>query len=197
MKDEMTHVYQFRISLKDIKPEIWRRIEVPDSYTFWDLHCAIQDAMEWSDSEDQLHEFVMNEEDADSIYIIALPDEEMIYDALDERDEKISDHIKKEKQKFEYLYDFDDGWEHLVVLEKILPADKKKEYPVCLDGKRTSPPEGSGGPWEYENILEALANKNHDEHDEVVSWLGKDYDPENFDPADILFRDPEAVWRDR
>lgn len=191
----MKNVYQFKITLKDVKPEIWRRIEVPDSFTFWDMHCAIQDVMEWSDL--QLHEFIMNEKDADSIYIIALPDEEMIYDALNERDEKISDHIKKEKQEFEYLYDFEDGWEHLVVLEKILPADKKKEYPVCLDGKRTSPPENSGGPWEYEDILEALKNNTHEEHDEVISWLGKDYDPENFDPADILFRDPETVWRDR
>lgn len=195
MKEKMNNVYQFKIILKDIKPEIWRRIQVPDTYTFWDLHCAIQDVMEWSDS--QLHEFVMNEKDSESIYIIALPDDEMIYDALNEREEKISDHIKKEKQEFEYLYDFEDGWEHLVVLEKILPADNKKEYPVCLDGKRSSPPENSGGPWEYEDILEALKNKNHEEHGEVVSWLGKDYDPEDFEAADILFRDPEAMWRDR
>ncbi len=195
MKEKMNNVYQFKITLKDIKPEIWRRIQVPDTYTFWELHCAIQDVMEWTDS--QLHEFVLNEKDSETIYIIALPDDEMIYDALNEREEKISDHIKNEKQEFEYLYDFEDGWEHLVVLEKILPADNKKEYPVCLDGKRSSPPENSGGPWEYEDILEALKNKNHEEHGEVVGWLGADFNPEDFDAADILFRDPDAVWRDR
>ncbi len=49
--------YQFKITLKGIKPPIWRRIQVPETYTFWDLHVAIQDAMGWEDY--HLHKFEM------------------------------------------------------------------------------------------------------------------------------------------
>jgi len=59
MSKSLKNVYQFKISLKGIRPPVWRRIQVPDNYTFWDLHVAIQDAMGWSDA--HLHSFrVMN-----------------------------------------------------------------------------------------------------------------------------------------
>jgi len=57
MKKKYSPVYQFKITLEDAKPPIWRRIQVPETYTFWDLHVAIQDAMGWSDY--HLHEFGM------------------------------------------------------------------------------------------------------------------------------------------
>lgn len=40
-------IYQFRATLLGIEPAIWRRIQVPENYSFWDLHMAIQDAMGW------------------------------------------------------------------------------------------------------------------------------------------------------
>jgi hypothetical protein len=55
MKKKYNQVYQFKIALEDSKPPIWRRIQVPETYTFWDLHVAIQDAMGWIDY--HLHEF--------------------------------------------------------------------------------------------------------------------------------------------
>jgi hypothetical protein len=48
-------VYQFKITLLEISPKIWRRIQVPEKYSFWDLHVAIQDAMGWDDM--HLHVF--------------------------------------------------------------------------------------------------------------------------------------------
>ena len=55
MRGRFKKVYQFKITLKGIKPPIWRRIQVPENYTFWDLHVAIQDSMGWEDY--HLHEF--------------------------------------------------------------------------------------------------------------------------------------------
>ena len=57
MKKKYNQVYQFKITLKGTKPPIWRRILVPETYTFWDLHVAIQDAMGWDDY--HLHEFTL------------------------------------------------------------------------------------------------------------------------------------------
>ena len=54
IKKKFNQVYQFKITLKGIKPPIWRRIQVPKTYTFYDLHVAIQDAMGWYDC--HLHE---------------------------------------------------------------------------------------------------------------------------------------------
>ncbi|GAH94095.1 unnamed protein product [marine sediment metagenome] len=47
IKKKFDKVYQFKITLKDIKPPIWRKIQVPKTYTFYDLHVAIQDSMGW------------------------------------------------------------------------------------------------------------------------------------------------------
>ncbi len=188
-------IYQFRIELKDIKVPVWRTVQVPGNYTFWDLHCAFQDAMGWKDK--ALHEFVLTDS-SDTIYIIALPDDEMIYEALNERQEHISDHLTAEKQNFEYMYDFDNGWEHDVVLEKIIPADEKQTYPACIDGKMACPPEDTGGSWEYDHVIEVLSDKSHEEYEETVEWLdGRVIDPENFKLENVVFRNPEESWKNR
>lgn len=43
------NVYQFKITLVETNPPVWRRIQVPESFSFYDLHVAIQDAMGWLD----------------------------------------------------------------------------------------------------------------------------------------------------
>ena len=48
-------VHQFLVVLSGTDPLVWRRIQVPEKYSFWDLHVAIQDAMGWLDY--HLHEF--------------------------------------------------------------------------------------------------------------------------------------------
>ena len=86
-----------------------------------------------------------------------------------------------EKCKFKYEYDFGDGWIHTVLVEKILPAEPGKAYPVCTAGKRACPPEDCGGPWGYSQFLEAISNAEHEEHKELLRWIGGDFDPEDFD----------------
>lgn len=67
-------------------------------------------------------------------------------------------------------------------MEKVLPPDPAAKHPVCLAGKRASPPEDVGGIWGYANFLEALGDPNHPEHEEYREWIGEDeFDPEAFD----------------
>jgi len=94
---------------------------------------------------------------------------------------KLSRFIKKEKTEFTYTYDFGDGWEHDIVIEKILPPEKGKKYPICIDGKRACPPEDCGGPWGYRDLLKVIANPKHKEYKNMMEWLGGSFDPEQFD----------------
>jgi hypothetical protein len=102
-------------------------------------------------------------------------------DNVDYKNMKISYLLKKEKDKIVYEYDFGDGWEHDVLLEKILPADEKLKSPVCLAGKMACPPEDCGGVWGYADLLEILKNPKHEEYDSYMDWLGGEFDPEHFD----------------
>ena len=83
--------------------------------------------------------------------------------------------------KFIYEYDFGDGWEHTIVLEKILPKKKNQYYPICVDGERICPPEDCGGSLGYEHLLEVIKDPEHEEFDELSTWLGNNFAPEEFD----------------
>jgi hypothetical protein len=86
---------------------------------------------------------------------------------------------------FHYEYDFGDSWEHKILLEKILPFDTKTALPVCIKGKRACPPEDCGGIWGYEELLEAISNPKHPDHENMLEWLGGEFDPEEFDLEEI------------
>jgi hypothetical protein len=190
-KKKYNQVFQFKITLKGIKPPIWRRIQVPEIYTFWDLHVAIQDAMGWDDY--HFHEFEMVEPSTglrENIGIPA-PDEVFGREVLPGWEEKIADFFSMENRTASYVYDFGDGWEHKIQLEKILPRDKDIKYPICIKGKRACPPEDCGGIWGYTELLEIIRNPEHEEHEEMMEWLGGKFDPEHFDTADVGFDDPD------
>lgn len=74
-----------------------------------------------------------------------VPDPERDFDKiLDDSTVAISDLGLSVKVKILYEYDFEDGWEHELLLEKILPAEGRIS-PVCLKGARTCPPVDVGG----------------------------------------------------
>jgi hypothetical protein len=95
------------------------------------------------------------------------------------------DSVAPVGSSFNYMYDFGDGWEHRVVVEKLLPASDDRLVPSCIGGRRACPPEDCGGPWGYKNLLAILADPRHRAYHETVDWIGRPFDPEAFDPADF------------
>jgi hypothetical protein len=89
------------------------------------------------------------------------------------------------RKSFTYLYDFGDGWEHRVSVEKILPADAALKLPQCLDGANACPPEDVGGPPGYEDFLAAIHDPTHEEHAAMLEWCGGAFDPTAFDPTAV------------
>jgi hypothetical protein len=107
-------------------------------------------------------------------------------DTRDEDDFTLGSLLKRRGQTLEFEYDFGDGWEHQVRLEKVLPAEDDRPAPICLAGARACPPEDCGGIYGYYDLLEKLetAKKDGSKLDEQYRWL-KNYDPEAFDPAAV------------
>lgn len=184
-------IYQFTITLKDIKPAIWRRIQVPENYTFWDFHVAIQDAMGWTDS--HLHAFKMINPKTNKTEELGIPGdidfEEFVMHAGWE--ENIADWFLEENDKASYNYDFGDDWKHEIVLEKIVPKEDGVKYPVCLGGERACPPEDCGGIWGYEELLETISNPEDEEYERMMQWLGGNFDPEYFSSKKVKFDNPK------
>ena len=194
-KKSRNNVYQFKITLLDIDPPIWRRIQVPEAYSFWDLHVAIQNAMGWLDC--HLHTFKFIDVKSGQHTEIGIPDD------LGEFGE-VESHSGLEVEIVQYFqtvggicfyeYDFGDGWAHEILLEEILPIDNKQKYPACLAGERTCPPENCGGVPGYYNLLEIMSDPGCDQYQEKLEWMGDVFHPENFSPETIRFENPQQHW---
>lgn len=173
-------VYQLKITLRDIRPPIWRRVQVQGSETLEHLHYVAQIAMGWTNS--HLHSF-----SAEGVeYGVPMPD--FGFDELGLKDEskvKLGKLISGEKFKLFYQYDFGDSWEHEILVEKVLKLDLAVDYPICLKAKRACPPEDCGGIWGYESFLEAIRDTQHPEHTEMLEWVGGTFDPEETDLDEI------------
>jgi hypothetical protein len=170
------HVYQLRITLDDVTPPVWRRVQIPGGYTLDRLHRTIQCAMGWQNC--HLHSFEIDGEHyGEPDPAGGLP----VYDELDYR----IDAVLEKGGRLRYTYDFGDWWEHEVVVEDILPADADERYPLCLGGERACPPEDVGGPEGYAEFLAALADPGHPDHDAMRDWIGRRFDPEEFDPGRV------------
>jgi hypothetical protein len=170
-------IYQLKITLSDVKPPIWRRVLVPSDLTLAKLHTVIQVAMGWENY--HLHEFHIGD------LTIGAPDPDAPRTLINEKKVRLLDVLDKVGAKGVYAYDFGDGWEHGIVVEKVLRPAPGVAYPVCAAGKRRGPPEDSGGPLGYENLLEALGDPKHEEHKTMREWIGADFDPEAFSVDDV------------
>ena len=173
--DPSSALYELKITLRGSKPAIWRRIQVPGDIKLSRLHKVIQIAMGWTNS--HLHQFV------DRRVIYGAPSE-LDYPGVEERDERrfcLADVARRKKASFVYEYDFGDGWQHDIVVEKIVPAGPEKSRAVCLAGENACPPEDCGGIWGYYELLEAVNNPKHEAHQQMLDWLGEPFDPSRFD----------------
>jgi len=180
MTVKTSNIYQFKITLKKIKPKIWRRIQVPADYDFEDLHLAIQKAMGWGNY--HLHQFEMWSPRFGCKVTIGTSE----CDELETK-AKVAKYFLSTSDKALYEYDFGDGWEHDITLEKILPAVAGSKYPQCIAGERACPPEDCGGVFGYENLLEIISDPKHDEYEDHMDWLVGKFNPEDFDPKSVKF----------
>jgi len=167
-------VYQLKVTLRDIRPPIWRRIEIREDATLTQLHRVLRLAVGWEDS--HLHQFVIG----GRVYSAPDPDDELSdRRVIDEGKVRLAEVVSGVGTEFEYEYDFGDGWQHVLLLEAIVEPEPKAQYPRCLAGERSAPPEDVGGPPGYENYLRAIKDPAHEEHKEILEWHAP-FDPELF-----------------
>lgn len=171
-------LYQFKITLLESTPAIWRRIQVKNC-TLDKLHERIQTAMGWTNS--HLHQFKVNGELYGDPEL--LDDGFIDFECVDSTVTKISEIVPKDGSRFSfrYEYDFGDSWHHEVLFEGCLRAEKGVRYPICVEGERSCPPEDVGGVWGYAEFLEVLADPKHEDHDHFAQWAGP-FDADEFDP---------------
>jgi len=171
-------IYQFKVTLKESHPPIWRRIQVPDC-TLGELHEVLQVVMDWGNS--HLHQFIVNRK-----YFGEATHDDLDMEVEDEDGIGLSDiYTGENTPRIVYEYDFGDGWLHEIILEKILEPEPRVTYPCCLEGARACPPEDVGGIWGYAEFLEAISDPNHEDHDEMVEWVGGEFDPERFSVDEV------------
>ncbi len=170
-------VYKLKVTLKDLKPPIWRRLLVRGDDTLADLHDVIQISMGWMDY--HLHEFTVGKTQ------YGTQDDDSPSEVFDDGEYTLDEVLGGKKTRFTYLYDFGDGWTMDVVVESIEPLDPEKQYPVCLAGKRHGPMEDSGGPWGYAQKVETLKNPDDPYYEQIAEWMGADWDAEYFDRDEL------------
>lgn len=162
-------VFQIKVGLRGVEPPIWRRLEVPADMSLAHLNHVIQLAFGWDNS--HLHMF-------DTPY----GGFGMAEDEGDESSVALEQVVARVGSKIRYVYDFGDDWDHEIVLEKVVDREEAVDYPRCTGGRRAAPPEDCGGMWGYLNLVDALADPGHPEHEDRMDWMGLD-DPAQFDPA--------------
>lgn len=172
-----TRIFQLKIELREVRPPVWRRVLVPGEMTLAELHEVAQTVMGWSNC--HLHEF----EVGGARY--GVPDSDWGWDGVaDESGVKLF-RVAREGGRLRYAYDFGDGWQHDVTVEKVLAPQPGTRYPRCIAGRRACPPEDVGGPWGYVEFLAAVGDPGHDEHEQWVEWVGGGFDPAEFDLAAV------------
>jgi hypothetical protein len=171
-------IYRLKITLREVKPPIWRRVEVPGGISLASLHEILNEAMGWFDG--HLHEFTIDGVE------YTTPDTDFATETRAEDDGRwrLDTVVTQVGAKFRYDYDFGDGWEHDVVVEAIEAPAAGVTYPRVTAGRRACPPEDCGGPWGYAELLEALADPSHEDHEARSAWVAEDFDPEAFSIAE-------------
>lgn len=173
-------IARVRISLNHIEPEIWRLVDVPLGSHLKGLHDVIQAAMGWQDY--HLFEFQIG----DKRY--GIPEGKWDRDVRQAKSIKLAAVVSKGVQRFDYVYDFGDEWQHAIAIQSIIDADPALKYPRFVTGARRAPPEDVGGPPGFFDFLEAMANPEHSEHRHLVEWYGRPFAPDDLDLFQLRLR---------
>lgn len=167
-------ILQLHIELRGTKPKVWRRVLVPATITLLRLHLVIQAAFGWGHS--HMHEFVAGDGER---YGTFDPD----YDdpgSVSSENTRLSTALRR--STLMYVYDFGDDWEHRIKVEKTLAPDPLLTLPFCAGGACATPPEDCGGVAGYVEFVQAMADPQHPEHENMARWIGAtSWDPLAFD----------------
>lgn len=174
----MGKILQFKITLSDSKPTIWRRFHIENTMMFYDLHLVIQQVMGWTNT--HLYQFIYDENN-----FIGNPELLDSDDIANDKEITLSDIFDKPKLKMIYEYDFGDDWEHELVLEKIIDNNPSQQYPFCLEGAMNCPPEDCGGIYGFKDLMKKYKKTNHPDYPFILEWIGEDYDPNFFDVESV------------
>jgi Plasmid pRiA4b ORF-3-like protein len=165
---------QVKVTLRHIRPPVWRRLVLPGELSLADLHAVLQAAFGWSEC--HLHSFRTSDGRL-------ISDPEMLdMEVEDELEVRIADVLFSKGGRLIYEYDFGDGWEHELVVEQVL--DTAVPAPRCLAGRRAGPPEDCGGPFGYSELIAAHGDPNHPRHRELTEWHPY-LRPEEFDLQEV------------
>ncbi|MDQ2791291.1 MAG: hypothetical protein DLM60_16385 [Pseudonocardiales bacterium] len=167
-------IHTLKVSLRYMKPPVWRRLQVPSQTSLAELHHIIQVAMGWHDC--HLHQFEVNG-------VHYADTEHLLEDTTDEARPTLA--RMQPGEQIAYWYDFGDDWWHDIVVESVDRPDPALTYPRCVTGRRAAPPEDSGGPWGFAELMSALNDDKHPEHEMYRRWMDQigeiGYDPARFE----------------
>ncbi len=167
---------QLLVTLVDSDPLVWRRLAVPRTITLAKLHRVLQAALGWTDS--HLHQFVVG----DTTY----GDPALLSDdppQASTRQARLGQVAPAVGAVIQYEYDFGDGWDHLIVVERLLWGAPEAKGAVCLAGGGACPPEDCGGIGGYADLQATLRRGRGREYRELLTWLSGPFDPAAFDLA--------------
>ena len=189
----------FKIKLEgSSKPPIWRKVKVNESITFDDFHIVIQIVFGWNNSHmyhfspkgfgstPNIH-YYYDDSDIDDYNTPSSIETFPFGKNYDAEKIKLKDYFTSIKQKMVYIYDFGDNWKHTIELTHI--TDLKTVHPICLGGKGQAPIDDCGGIWGYYNMVEAINDNKHPEHEQFMEWLelekGETWDLHTFDLKEV------------
>jgi hypothetical protein len=180
-------IARLKITLDDVKPAVMRRVDVPLDIRLDRLHLTIQAAMGWTNS----HLYELR---AGGVrWGTPIPGVDAADDFRDAGKARLGDVLEDAGTKtLRYLYDFGDGWEHTIKVERLLDPEPGALYPRLIEARGRCPPEDCGGPWGYAELLEAIKDPTHESHAELTEWIGDDFDP-NEDGAEWLTADVNVL----
>ena len=179
--------YELRVTLRGVRPAVWRRVKVRNDITLENLHRVLQIAMGWSDS--HMHEF--RSHGTGTGRVRGLPIER-----AQEPRTRLADLLGKPKDRLVYEYDFGDSWEHELVLERVADHPSGARYPWVLAGAGACPPDDVRGVGGYAHFLQAIRDPRHPDHAEMMDWHGGSFDPAPFD-AHAVNRAFHGGWAPR
>jgi hypothetical protein len=169
-------VYAIKVTLLGTSPP---RLEAHFSssryYTPQYLHRTLQTVMGWTNS--HVHQFILQRQKFFD------PRHRVGTKVADESRTRLGDLIWTAGARLLYEYDFGDGWQHELLLEEVLLGDESFRQ-LCVAGDRNCPPEDCGGSTGFSELLKALQDSTHPEHDDIREWVG-DFVPESFSADEI------------